>query len=593
MNKKLLVLIVGNLFLLKIAVTAQSSMINIESRAKISLNGEWQSIIDPTNIGEWRQLWKEKQPVSKTDFFEYSFEGGTLLKVPGDFNTQQCELTFYEGVIWYKKIISITKMQNKRRFISFGAVNYRAEVYFNGTKIGSHEGGFTPFMYEITELINDGNNTFIVKVNNTRLRDGIPALGYDWMNFGGITRDVYLIETGDTYIDDYSIQLKKGGENEVAGWIRLNGAKGKQKIEVVIPELDLNFQTQTNSSGYASINFKGKFQLWNPENPKLYEVFLSCETDTVRDEIGFRSIETKGQDILLNGKPIFLKAVNVHEEMPLCGCKTTSANDAEYILGKVKELGCNMVRLAHYPHNEYMVKLAERMGIMVWSEIPVYQHINFTAQGVADKIDLMMREMIKRDKNRCAVIIWSLSNETYSFTPGRDSILINLSQECHQIDSTRLITSVINIQGYNNNIVDVWDSLYKYCDIISVNEYYGWYVPWQGNPEETKWELNYPDKPLFISEFGGEAQYGNHTGSVNEASWWNEEYQEQIYIDQINMFKNMPNLAGVCPWILFDYRSPGRLHPIYQQGYNRKGLLSERGERKKAWYIMKSYYESK
>jgi len=178
-----------------------------------------------------------------------------------------------------------------------------------------------------------------------------------------------------------------------------------------------------------------------------------------------------------------------------------------------------------------------------------------------------------------------LLNETYSSTPNRDSALVELTKECKTLDSTRLITHVINNQGYENNTFNVWDTLYKHVDIISLNEYLGWYVPWQGNPAETKWNFIYKDKPVFISEFGGEALHGSNYGPKDEAASWSEEYQEQIYKDQIEMFKNIPNLVGVCPWLLVDYRSLGRMHPVHQKGYNRKGLISEKGEKKKAWSL--------
>jgi beta-glucuronidase len=126
---------------------------------------------------------------------------------------------------------------------------------------------------------------------------------------------------------------------------------------------------------------------------------------------------------------------------------------------------------------------------------------------------------------------------------------------------------------------------------MAINEYVGWYIPWQGKPGNTKWNLNIRDKPVFVSEFGGEALFGNTTGSPDEAFSWREEYQEQIYKDQVELFGTIPNLCGVCPWILVDYRSPVRMHPVYQQGWNRKGLLSEGGEKKKAWFIMNKYFE--
>jgi len=573
------------------SLKAQSAMINIAARRCTSLDGKWQIIIDPTGAGDWRQVWQEKKTEKKTDFIEYSFEGGPVLNVPGDFNTQMTELKYYEGTVWYKKSFNYKSVGNKRLFLHFGAVNYLASVYLNGNLIGKHEGGFTPFQFEITDKVNSGINTVIVRVNNQRLKDGIPGLGYDWFNYGGITREVNLIETNNTFISDYFIQLGKNSLKEVNGWIKMNGIDHSQNITIKIPELKVDYQTRLDGEGFTEIKFAADFRLWSPENPKLYKLVIQSETDTIKDEIGFRSIVAKGPNILLNGKPVFLKGINIHEENPLKAARAYSESDALILLKWAKELGCNMVRLAHYPHNENMIKSAEKMGIMVWDEIPVYQQIEFSAPGVREKMDLMMREMVSRDKNRCGVIIWSLSNETNS-SPDRDNALINLTDKCRHLDSTRLITSVINDENYSNNVMDVWDILYRHCDIISFNEYLGWYVPWQGRSTDVKWKFISDNKPVVITEFGGEAVFGNNIGPIDEASSWREEYQEQIYKDQVAMFRKMPDLSGVFPWLLADYRSSGRMHPLYQRGWNRKGLLSDKGEKKKAWYILKSYYDS-
>lgn len=578
-----------SLFLWVYAIQAQS-MVNIQSRNLTSLNGDWQVILDPTGIGDWKQVWQEKKPQKKTDFIEYSFEGGPVLKVPGDFNSQMCELTYFEGTVWYKKIFNYSFPEGKRLFLHFGAVNYIADVYLNGEKIGSHEGGFTPFQIEITGKVKDGDNTLIVKANNNRRGNGLPGTGYDWFNYGGITRDVNLIETNTTFIKDYFIQLKKGSLNTVSGWVQLNGTQAKQNIEIEIPELKLHYKTKTNDDGFAPIQFKSDLELWSPGNPKLYKVIINSNTNSLIDTIGFRSIEVHGNQVLLNRKPVFLKAVNIHEENPYRKARAYSTEDARILLNAAKELGCNLVRLAHYPHSENMVKEAERMGLMVWDELPVYQHIQFSDSLMPAKLEQMMHEMVGRDKNRCGVVVWALSNETYPGTPNRNEALIELTQKCRAADSTRLISHVINTQNYQNNKFDVWDPLYNYSDLIAINEYIGWYIPWQGKPSDTKWNIAFPGKPVFISEFGGEALFGNKNVPTDEAASWAEEYQEQIYKDQIEMFATIPDLCGVCPWLLFDYRSLGRMNQVYQNGYNRKGLLSEKGEKKKAWYIMHDYY---
>jgi beta-glucuronidase len=572
------------------AARAQTAMTNIESRNKKSLDGEWKVIIDPTGSGEWRQLWQERKPKQKTDFVEYSFDDAPTLQVPGDFNTQMPELLYMESVVWYRKVFQYHIEPGKRLFVYFGAVNYMADVYLNGKPLGKHEGGFTPFQFELTGLVSEGENRLIVKADNQRRKDGLPGLGYDWFNYGGITREVYLVETGNTFIEDYCIQLQKGSLNRVAGWVKLNNTGNNEKVAVRIPELKINYTTVTNGSGYAPVNFSSKFRLWSPENPKLYTVRIETEGDTIGEDIGFRSIAAEGTRILLNNKLIFLRGVDIHEERPEKAGRAYSEADALTMLTWAKELGCNFVRLVHYPHSEHMVKLAEKMGLMAWDEIPAYQNIEFTASGMKEKLDTMMREMVRRDRNRCAVVIWSLANETYS-SPGRTNTLIELSAKCRREDSTRLITTVLSNQAYSNNAFNVWDTITNYFDVIAVNEYAGWYTPWQGRPSDTKWSF-VSAKPLIISEFGGEARYGSNFGPKDEADSWSEEYQAHIYKDQIEMFQVTPNLAGVSPWLLFDYRSPVRMRPLKQDGYNRKGLLSQYGERKKAWYVLKQYYDS-
>lgn len=575
------------------SVNAQTAMVNVAGRNTTSLNGKWTVMLDPTGAGEGKQVWQEKKPQKKTDFVEYSFEGGPELNVPGDFNSQLCELTYFEGTVWYKKKFSYSIAEGKRLFLHFGAVNYLADVYLNGEKIGSHEGGYTPFQFEITDRVKDGSNTLIVKADNRRMGNGLPSFGFDWFNYGGITRDVDLIETGNTFIDDYFIQLKKGSLNTVSGWVQLNGTKAAQKIKVQIPELNIAYQTKTDSKGFAQVEFSSDFQLWSPANPKLYRVVVESETDTVVDEIGFRCIEVQGNKILLNKEPIFLKAVNIHEENPYKRARAFTEGDNRLLLEAAKELGCNFVRLVHYPHNENMIKEAEKMGLMVWNELPVYQHIQFSDSLVPQKLETMLNEMVKRDKNRCGVVIWSLSNETYPGTPNRNEALIDLTVKARALDSTRLILHVMNTHNYQNNKFDVSDPLYEYSDLVAINEYIGWYIPWQGKPSETKWNITFPDKPVFISEFGGEALYGNNHVPADEAAYWSEAYQEKIYKDQVEMFGTIPNLSGVCPWLLFDYRSLGRMNQVYQNGYNRKGLFSENGEKKKAWNVMHEYFKTK
>lgn len=568
-------------------------LINVDNRETWSLNGKWRFIIDPFETGyyDYRHkpsengYFKNEKPSDKTERIEYNFdESGTLI-VPGDWNTQDERLLFYEGTIWYKKTFDSNREGNKRIFVYFGAANYHSIVYLNGEKIGEHTGGFTPFNFEITDKLRKKRNHLIVKVDNKRLPEGVPTLNFDWWNYGGLTRRIMLIEVPETFIQDYLIQLKKGTREKVEGWVKLNGKNSRQKITIKIPELDIKESFKTNKEGFALISFDGDFKLWSPENPELYKIIISSETDKIEDLIGFRNIEVKGQDILLNGEPLFLRGICIHEDAPFRSGRAFSFEDAKILLGWAKELNCNFIRLAHYPHNENMVRMADSMGILVWAEIPVYWTIQWKNNETFMNARNQLSEMITRDKNRASVILWSMGNET-PLSNARLGFMKNLVQFTREKDPTRLITAALESHYKDKNTVIIDDPLGKYLDVLGCNEYIGWY---DGLPEKCdgiQWETVY-NKPLIISEFGGGALYGFHGDKLTR---WSEEYQESIYKHQISMLERIPFLRGITPWILKDFRSPRRPLPGIQDYFNRKGLISNNGQKKKAFYILREFY---
>lgn len=590
--KKILILL--TLLVLDPYVYAQDGLItNVEARKTISLNGNWQIIVDPYESGFYNYRYqpsdsgyfKNAKPKSKSELIEYDFDKSPTLKVPGDWNTQMDQLFFYEGTIWYKKSFDYTPKLDIRLFVYFGAANYIADVYLNGEKLGRHEGGFTPFNFEITDKVKDKDNFLIVKVDNKRRRDAVPTLMTDWWNYGGLTREVKLIETPSTFVHDYMIQLQKGSRNRVAGAVKLSGENLNQKVTIRIPEAGVTKTFTTNSAGVANIDFTADLKLWSPESPKLYDVLIEAETDQVREQIGFRSIETRGTDILLNGKPIFLRGICIHEEAPLRGGRAYSREDAVTLLSWAKELGANFVRLAHYPHNEFMVREADRMGILVWSEIPVYWTIEWENRDTLENARNQLREMITRDVNRASVVIWSVANET-PLSDARLAFLKNLITYARQNDPTRLLSAAMERHYENPTTQMIDDPLGEFLDVLGCNEYVGWYDGLPEKADNLEWRSKY-QKPLVMSEFGGDALYGHHGDSLTR---WTEEYQENIFRHQIAMLKRIPFLRGTAPWILMDFRSPRRPLPGIQDFWNRKGLVSDRGEKKKAFFVMQRWY---
>ena len=566
---------------------------NVNHRKSISLNGEWRIIIDPYENGYYDYRYKprgdgyfeNKKPKNKSDLVEYDFSKSETLEVPGDWNTQKEKLFFYEGTIWYEKTFNYVKGKDKRIFLYFGAANYDAIVYLNGKKLGEHVGGFTPFDFEVTKLIKDGNNFVVVKVDNKRLKEGVPTLNIDWWNYGGLTRSVYLIEEPATFIQDYFIQLKKGSMNEIIGWLKLDGNFRKQKIILQIPEAGITKEINSNENGIAELDFKANLKLWSPSNPHLYRVNIFCETDTIKDNIGFRSIETKGDKILLNGRPIFLHGIAIHEEAPFRSGRAYSKEDAVTLLTWAKELGCNYVRLAHYPHNENMVREADKLGLMVWSEIPVYWTIQWKNKETLANAENQLTGMITRDKNRASIIIWSMANET----PGsdeRNTFLKTLIDKAKNLDQTRLITAATELDQQDKTMI-IDDPLSNYLDVIGINEYIGWYVAKPEDAPKFVWKNKF-NKPVVISELGAAALYGYHG---DKDTRWTEEYQANVYENQIKMLKKISFLCGMSPWILMDFRSPRRPLPYIQDFWNRKGLISNRGEKKEAFYVLQKFYK--
>jgi beta-glucuronidase len=573
-------------------LAAQNAITNVYGRNMQSLNGKWDAIIDLYDQGRKNEIYLNKKPQSKTDFYEYSFENGYRLNVPSDWNSQMPELKYYEGTVWYARRFDVAKEGNKRLFLYFGAVSYRCRIYLNGKEIGKHEGGFTPFQIEVTNAVKEKDNFLAVEVNNTRTVDAIPAMAFDWWNYGGITRDVFLVNTPDVFIEDYFIQLDKHKADKIDATVKLSEKVANMSITIEIPELKLKQTLRTNANGEVKTSFiSKKIERWSPASPKRYSIKMSTEKDKVEEEIGFRNIWVKGEDVFLNDKPIFLKSISFHEEIPQRKGRAFSQADAVMLLSEAKALGCNMIRLAHYPQNEYIVRMAEKMGFLLWEEIPIWQGIDFKNEATKEKAGKMMTEMVMRDKNRCALTFWGVANETQPSEP-RNIFLKYLIEKCKAVDTTRLIIAAFDLVHFNRDrqVFVMNDPFIKELDVIAINKYMGWYHPWPISPDKATWDVA-KGKPLIVSEFGAEALYGK-TGDADLVSSWSEDYQATLYRDNLEMFKHIPNLRGTSPWILFDFRSPFRFHPTNQEGWNRKGLVSDQGYRKKAWYLMKEYYDS-
>src|ERR1035437_5783913 len=499
-------------------VPAPIILTGADVRPAVSLNGEWAAIADPYFSGlitfhheEKKDGWFRNQKAKPGDTrpIEYDFSTASKLKVPGDWNTQRASLMYYEGPMWYERDFTYQPKEHTRIFLHVGAANYKSWFWVNGAKVCEHEGGYTSFNCEVTAAVHAGNNFVVAAVDNTRREDGVPTLQTDWWNYGGLTRAVSLIEVPETFIDQYDVHLSRAEDSVIEGWVHVNGPVSGAEAKVEIPELGAKTTAKVGDGGLAAIRLEVKgLHRWSPETPKLYKVKISAGHNSIDELIGFRTVEVRGTEILLNGKPIFLRGISIHAEAPYRTGRANTDKDAETLLGWAKELGANFVRLAHYPHDETMLRAADRAGLLV------------RAEG-------------------------------------------------------------------DTKIVD--DPLGKALDVLGTNEYIGWY---EKNPETadvTQWRVDY-QKPVIMSEFGGEAKAGLHGSKTDR---WTEEYQADIYRHQLGMFNRIPQLRGISPWILMDFRSPNRPLAGIQDGYNRKGLISEQGKKKLAYFILQKAYKEK
>ena len=582
-----------------------------DMRPATSLDGPWHYSVDPYRDGEAgfhgeppnkssrRYADVDVEAAMKADptaLYEYDMDQSPIATLPQSWLIHAPEMRYYQGLVWYERKFDAHPKPGMRQFLRFGAVNYKATVWLNGKKVGAHEGGFTPFAIEVTGALYPGENRIVVAADSQASATTIPPSVTDWENYGGITRSVRLIEVPQTYVDDAWVRLTRDGR--IAVDAKLDGANAaNQPVTLNIPELHLKLSGRTGADGSwsGSISAPRAMQRWSPDTPKLYDVNVASGGDTLADKIGFRTIETRGKQILLNGKPIYLRGISVHEEeIGANPGRMITPEAAHQLLSLVKDgLHGNYVRLAHYPHSEVMTREADRIGLLVWSEIPIYWRVAFDNPQVLEKARHMLAEEIDRDRNRASIIIWSIANET-PVSEARNHFLFTLADDVHRLDPTRLLSAALlnergTVDGHAEMILN--DPLAAKVDVVAINTYNGWYTDDKlADVPKITWRVP-ADKPLLFSELGADAKAGFHDPQTMRKE--SEEYQAAYFRATLAMADKIPTLTGMSPWVLKDFRSPRRQHPVFEQGWNRKGLISETGTRKQAFAVLADYYAKK
>lgn len=559
------------------------TMVFDAGRKKVLLNGEWQYAVDQYDTCLRQQWFKEKyfDENGYTLPVDYSFDEWPVMHLPCCWNTREEKFLLYDGSMVFTRKFSHCK-SGEKVILKVGAANYLCRVFVNGNYVGMHRGGSTPGYFDVTDIL-EAENRIMLVVDSTRRETQVPTENTDWFNYGGVYRDIELLYLPKVYIRDFQIALVPDGTyGKIQAEVKLSEALSGE-AELCIEELGIKTQTAI-TDGKGTFFIEAKPRLWSPDDPKLYEVTVSCMDDHISDKVGFREIRVENGEILLNGKPVFLRGVSCHEESVGNGKALTDAERRENIL-LAKELGCNFMRLAHYPHNEKMARLADEMGMLLWEEIPVYWAIRFEREKTYEDAQNQLRELMKRDWNRASVIIWSVGNENAD-TDERLSFMSRLAECAHKEGGNRLVSAACLVNSEKNIIAD---RLIEYLDVIGINEYCGWYTPdFEKLPQLMA--NSRPQKPVIITEFGADALAGYHGTVMDKGT---EECQAYVYERQIAVLRKIDYIKGMTPWILYDFRCPRRTSYL-QNYYNRKGLCSaDKSYKKMAFHILQKFYMEK
>ena len=552
-----------------------SGLVHTGGRAAESLDGEWHFTPDLFDEGLRQRWWADDdRPASEWRIpRDAELWRAETLPVPGCWTMARPEWRHFEGAGWYARRF-VWHAGSPRTVLRVAAAAADARVFLNGRFLAFHTGGSTPFCVELTGVVRPGENLLLIQVDNRRRPDRVPMHHFDWFNHGGLHRSVTLLHLPAVFIRRFAVWQAPGG---IGVELRLSDpVDGTAELELAGVRATVEL-----SAGVGEAVIQATPEPWSPEFPVLHDMRARFGCDAVSDRVGLRTLGTSGGDITLNGRPIFLRGVCVHEDDRDTGRVSTEA-DMRRRAAHAKELGCNALRLAHAPHDERMARIADAAGLLLWSEVPVYWAIDFANPATyADALNQLL-ELIERDRNRASVALWGVGNENADTEP-RYRFMRDLAQAARAEDPTRLIAAACLI---NRETFRIEDRLIQHLDVVGLNEYFGWYEPGFDGLERLL-AGSAPGKPLVISETGADAVAGfeGEPGVL-----FSEAHQAAIYRGQIAAAARHDAVRGFFPWLLYDFRSERR-QTGYQRGWNRKGLIAEdKATHKQAFRVLADWY---
>ncbi|NMM94886.1 beta-glucuronidase [Bifidobacterium oedipodis] len=563
------------------------------------------------------------------------------MAVPGSYNDQNDEtnLRAHYGWVVYQRTVEVPAalLKNSRAVLRFDAATHAADVYLNGEKLGSHKGGFLPFEFDVTDKLKAGSNLLAVAIDNRVNQStlpvgnegnvaffgsdnaGIPSVeagkqwalehtpqnmpNFDFFNFAGLNRHVELYITPKSYIADIAVITKSiGGEGEpaVIGYDVTLGGEGAAPADVHVSIVDASGATVAEASGATAGDIEiPAAHLWNPGAAYLYTAVVTLADageevgDEYRQTFGVRTIEVKGRQFLINGKPFYFKGFGKHEDSFFHGRGTDQVLNVKDV-SLIHWLGANSFRTSHYPYAENMYDLCDREGIVIIDETPAVgmSWPQYTDKALFEHHSQVIRDMIARDKNHPCVVMWSIANEPWYdqggeksenalkyFTPLRDLV--------HEVDPQGRPATVVCCQNdYTKDLVT------RTMDVVCLNRYYGWYNL-SGNLDAACYALNVEldfwdeiGKPVMFTEYGADTVEGIH-GTHGEM--FSEEYQREYFARVDAEFDKRDWIIGEQLWNFADFSTIQG--PMRVEG-NRKGILTRDRQPKMAAHFLRDRWKA-
>ena len=568
--------------------------IGLVASTRVDLNGSWRFRIDRNEEGQ-AQGWDTTLP-----------PGTEAVRVPHTWNLGKYD--DYEGVAWYFRSLELSPaIRGQHVELHFAATFYQSHVWLNGKLLGTHEGGHTPYWFDISSTLRPGDNFLAVELDNRptaqtipgfalRLREG-HRIWYDWWHYGGLVRDVWLTINRDGLIRRQRITDTVAGEQaRVATTVFLdNLSAGKAAFEVkatlyspggeVVGKQETAIVRAAPDASTVQLNFTiAHPELWDLDRPALYRIAVelrdarSRTLDTRDDSFGLRTIAIRDRHLFLNGKQVRLTGIARHEDSPWEGLAETSGTiKADY--DTLEKLHVRLTRPVHYPQHELILDYADRHGILLIPEIPMWQ---FSEEQMKDSkvISLarhMFQEMIEEDENHPSIFAWSVCNESEATTKGGRAYIDLMRDWIHQLDPGRFVTYADNDLALGP---DPKQEAANDVDFIMMNAYFG---TWSGSEDDLAPRLqqvgrDYPTKMVIVSEFG-------YPGIFSPDSVTADKMRIHTIEDQLEQYQKFDFVAAAIFWCYQDYKSHQNLWAGHQEGYVDHGLVDEYRQRRPSFWV--------